>query len=96
MHGVWSGIRFTSDDEPGHGLSIRTLDAAMACPVLNHVADATLTPESAVEKACFKYKIPGPDGHRQQQLTDAMIDGLGVTLHTNTTRRRCNANEQKL
>lgn len=83
QHGVWSGVRYTSGASSNRGLWISTLDAAMACPVLNGMADAALTPESAVERACFKYKIPGPDGHRQQQLTDAMIDGFGVTLHTN-------------
>lgn len=81
MHGVWSGIRYTSTS--GTGLRISTLDASMACPVLNQAADATLTPEQALERACFKYKIPGPDGSRQQQLTNAMIDGFGVTLHDN-------------
>ena len=87
QHGVWSGIRYTSNtnnsESPDRGLWISTLDAAMACPVLNRAADAGITPESAVERACFKYNILGPDGHRSQQLTDGMIDGLGVTLHTN-------------
>jgi hypothetical protein len=89
MHGVWSGVRFTASGSgmaaanASAGLWVTSMDAAMACPVLNKVADAALTPESSLARACFKYQIPGPDGHRQRQLTDAMIDGFGITLHTN-------------
>jgi hypothetical protein len=90
-HAVWSGIRYTADPPGPHagapaspGLWISTLDAAMACPVLNKVADAALTRESALQKACFDYTIPSPESPaRQQQLTDAMIDGLGINLHNN-------------
>ena len=65
-------------------LFVGTLDAGCACPVLNREADPTLTPESALAKACFKYKVdsaadPGVD----QQLKASMIDGMGVNLHAN-------------
>jgi hypothetical protein len=58
----------------------------MACPVLNKVADSTLTPEGSLLKACFKQdiknKAPGGGG-QQQQLTDAMIDGLSISMYAN-------------
>jgi hypothetical protein len=90
-HAVWTGIRYIPEPDPRAGtkagttadsvaspsLWIHTLDAAMACPVLNKAADPALTPETALQKACFDYKIPGPDPHREQQVTDSMIDGLG-------------------
>ena len=55
----------------------------MVCPVLNKAADAALTAEGSLQKACFEYDIKGPDGQRQQQLSDTMIDGLGFNLHNN-------------
>ena len=43
QHALWSGVRYTNDDDSmnptPHGLWISSLDAAMACPVLNKVAD---------------------------------------------------------
>jgi hypothetical protein len=91
-HAVWSGIRYTADSDPrsdtaadtaaSPSLWISTLDAAMACPVLNKVADATLTPESSIQKTCFDYRIPGRIPGRPQ-VTDAMIDGFGINMHNN-------------
>ena len=85
MHAVWSGIRYAASsqtDSSSPQLVIGTLDAAMVCPVLNRAADAKLTPESALQQACFDYSIH-PDGPREKQLTDAAIDGLGVNLYNN-------------
>lgn len=56
----------------------------MGCPMLNRVADSTLTPESTLLKACFEYQITSPvHANQQQQLTDAMIDGVGINLINN-------------
>ena len=54
----------------------------MACPVLNKVADSGLTEEGSLLKACFNQDIKQHSG-QQQQLTDAMIDGLGISLYAN-------------
>ena len=89
QHALWTGIRYTTSGEGAaapRGLWLGSLDAAMACPVLNKVADRTLTPENALLKACFKQDIhsTGPGGAGQQQpVTDAMIDGVGVNMHAN-------------
>ena len=92
QHALWSGVRYTTsgDDEATgtapRGLWIGSLDAGMACPVLNKVADSTLTPEGSLLKACFKQdiknKAPGGGG-QQQPLTDAMIDGLSISMYAN-------------
>ena len=56
----------------------------LVCPILNQVADPSLTPEMAVQKSCDKYDIKSSkDNHYQIQLTDAMIDGIGIHLHGN-------------
>lgn len=89
QHALWSGIRYTTSGEGAetpHGLWLGSLDAAMACPVLNKAADRTLTPETALLKACFKQNIhnTGPGGAGQQQpITDAMVDGVGISMHAN-------------
>lgn len=54
------------------------------CPVLNHVADKTLTPETSLLKSCYDYHIPSRSiAGVDQQLNDSMIDGMGVNLHSN-------------
>lgn len=100
QHAIWSGVRYNHAQQHsssskvmhvsgGHvseppALFIGTLDAGMACPVLNRVADAVLTPESALEKACFDYHIPSAaDPGVEKQLNDSMIDGMGINLHGN-------------
>ena len=85
QHALWSGIRYTTSGEGAsalRGLWFGTLDAAMACPVLNKVADKSLTPDSSLLKACFKQDIRNEDG-QQQRVTDAMIDGLGINMYAN-------------
>lgn len=100
QHAIWSGVRYNHAQQHsssskamhvsgGHvseppALFIGTLDAGMACPVLNRVADTALTPESALEKACFDYHIPSAaDPGVEKQLNDSMIDGMGINLHGN-------------
>ena len=83
QHAVWSGIRYVEKSQQ-KGLWINTLDAGLVCPILNQVADPSLTPEMAVQKSCDKYDIKSSkDNHYQIQLTDAMIDGIGIHLHGN-------------
>ena len=61
-----------------------TLDAGMACPVLNTKANATLMPEDSLQKACFEYEHNvRPGSMFEPQLTDAMIDGFGINLFNN-------------
>ena len=85
MHALWGGIKYSpvlpSAALSTPGLWIGSLDAAMACPVLNKVAQSTLTPELSFQRNCFDYRTvaAGPD----PQLTDAMIDGLGINLYNN-------------
>jgi hypothetical protein len=86
-HALWTGVRYTAGDgragaTPPRGLWIGTSDAAMACPVLNTVADSTLKPESSLLQSCFKYNIKQHSG-QQQRVTDAMIDGVGISLYAN-------------
>ena len=82
QHAVWSGIRYVSTE--GKGLLIQTLDAGIACPVLNEKADPTLTPDVSLQKACDKYDIPSAfDPELQQQLSDSVIAGAGIRLHAN-------------
>jgi hypothetical protein len=93
QHALWTGVRYTTSGKgaaaAARGLWLGTLDAAMACPVLNKVADGALTPESALLKACFKQdlKSKAPDGgiHAGQQarVTDAMIDGMSINMYAN-------------
>jgi hypothetical protein len=46
--------------------------------------DSTLTPENSLLKSCFDYKIPNhADKNTPQQLTDAMIDGMGINMLAN-------------
>ena len=89
QHALWTGVRYTTGDDgstnPGatpRGLWLGSSDAAMACPVLNKVADSTLTPENSLLKACFNQDIRQHSG-QQQRVTDAMIDGLGISLYAN-------------
>jgi hypothetical protein len=87
QHALWTGVRYTTGDEGGGAVSPRGLwlgssDAAMACPVLNKVADSTLTPENSLLRACFKQDIRQHSG-QQQRVTDAMIDGVGISLYAN-------------
>jgi hypothetical protein len=89
QHALWTGVRYTTSDDGAaapRGLWLGTLDAAMACPVLNKVADSALTPESSLLKACFKQNIADKGaggGGQQQPVTDAMIDGIGITMYAN-------------
>ena len=80
-HALWTGVRYTTAGAAPRGLWLGTADAAMACPVLNQVADSALTPEDSLLNAC-KQDIPQASG-QQQRITDAMLDGLGITLHAN-------------
>ena len=61
QHALWTGVRYTTGgDRAGaapRGLWLGRSDAAMACPVLNKVADSTLTPERSLLNACFKQDI---------------------------------------
>ena len=87
QHAVWSGIRYTTvngTNGTNAGLWISTLDAGLVCPVLNTVANANLTEEVALEKACFDYyDVRKLSGHGTSPLSDAMIDGVGINLHAN-------------
>ena len=93
QHALWTGIRYTTSVEGStvapRGLWIGSIDAAMACPVLNTVADPALTPENSLLKSCFKQNIrdktPAPSLHggQQQRVTDAMIDGVGINMYAN-------------
>jgi hypothetical protein len=90
QHALWTGVRYTTSDAAAapRGLLLGTLDAGMACPVLNKVADSALTPEDSLIKSCFKQDIKSKGGSQQrvgqqQRVTDAMIDGLGINLHAN-------------
>ena len=49
QHALWTGVRYTTDGDgdgvspaPPQGLWVSSLDAAMACPVLNKLADRYL------------------------------------------------------
>ena len=49
QHALWTGVRYTTDKDgdgvspaPPQGLWVSSLDAAMACPVLNKLADRYL------------------------------------------------------
>jgi hypothetical protein len=92
QHAIWSGIRYTHAMEAEAAtmttstptLFVGTLDAGCVCPVLNNVADSSLTPESTLAAACFKYHIPSStDPGVDQQLNDSMIAGMGFNLHAN-------------
>ena len=87
QHAVWTGVRYSMGERAAtgaapQGLWLGTSDAAMACPVLNTVADSALTPESSLLNACFKQDIRQRSG-QQQRLTDAMIDGVGISMYAN-------------
>ena len=101
MHAVWSGIRYASigpESASGRaptaaaaaaarpGLYVSSLDAGMACPVLNTAANRTLAPDEAMQMACFEYEDfvrHTLHSTRAPQLSDAAIDGLGINLFNN-------------
>ena len=83
IHALWSGVRYVTagGGAAARGLWLSTLDAAMACPVLNTVAQKSLTPEASLLQSCFDYRIPSELS--KQPLTDAMISGMGINLLAN-------------
>ena len=82
-------FRYTrSDPVSSHvGLWISSLDAGMACPMLNKAASSMLTSETAMQQSCFEYDIPVLTNMtkvmNQQQVEDSMIEGIGINLHNN-------------
>ena len=83
QHSVWTGVRYVSLPDL-RGLTIHTLDAASACPLLNQIADASLTPSIAMLKSCVGYDIKSTKNQgAQRQLNNSMIGGMGIKLHSN-------------
>ena len=88
QHAVWSGVRYVNTAQPAApgGLFLGTLDATLACPVLNN-ANGTLELEAALHAACNKYQdgpLPtAPKGIGTRTLKDSQIDGFGFNLHGN-------------
>ena len=83
QHSVWTGVRYVSLPDL-RGLTIHSLDAASACPLLNQIADASLTLSVAMQKSCVGYDIKSTKNQgAQRQLNNSMIGGMGIKLHSN-------------